>query len=395
MRIGFLFHHRPDQLWHAAPIAFALSMLEPALDVVIFCVNDKLVTTAQHIGSGYPGHRCRIERIEQGRLITIADRLLRGWFSLAKAAALHFASQPLTMLDALVVPDLTSLKLRRRLPGLTMVFSNHGAGDRARGYDPRIAQFDFVLVAGHKLEARFLAARLIRPGAYALVGYPKFDAVRAVSPSPPRLFANDLPTVLYNPHFEPSLSSWSAWGIDILDFFCTHADRYNLIFAPHLKLFEQHRRYHAQLPERFHRSANIRIDTDSPALADMTYTRAADIYLGDVSSQIYEFLVEPRPCLFLNPHAIDWREDPNYAHWQLGPVLTDLAALGPALAAAKADHPRYRAQQAHAMADTFDLGVIPSAQRAAIAIRDFVVARQSHWGAQDRSSPSHCGPDPS
>lgn len=29
----------------------------------------------------------------------------------------------------------------------------------------------------------------------------------------------------------------------------------------------------------------------------MTYTPAADIYLGDVSSQSYEFLLDPRPCL--------------------------------------------------------------------------------------------------
>ncbi|PKM07543.1 MAG: hypothetical protein CVV14_07860 [Gammaproteobacteria bacterium HGW-Gammaproteobacteria-4] len=375
MRIGFLFHHRPDQVWHAAPIAFEMSLLEPALDVVIYCVDDTLVASAQQIGNSYPGHRCRIERIAQGRLIAIADRLLRSWTSIAKWAALNLGTERFAALDALVVPDLTSLKLRRRLPKLPMVFTNHGAGDRARGYDPRIARFDFVLVAGRKLESRFIEEGLIRPGAYALVGYPKFDAVTAVAPAALRPFANGRPTVLYNPHFEPTLSSWPTWGIAILEFFRANADRYNLIFAPHLKLFERHMRYGARLPARFHRCPNILIDTDSPALADMSYTRAADIYLGDVSSQVYEFLIEPRPCLFLDPRAVDWRNDPNFAHWQLGPVLTDLDALGPSLERAQADHRRYRAQQERAVADTFDLGEMPSARRAATAIRDFIAAR--------------------
>ncbi len=48
----------------------------------------------------------------------------------------------------------------------------------------------------------------------------------------------------------------------------------------------------------------------------MSYTTAADIYLGDVSSQVYEFLYEPRPCLFLNSHEFAWKSDPNFAHWK-------------------------------------------------------------------------------
>lgn len=374
LRIGFLFHYRPDQVWHAAPIAFEMSLLEPALDVVIYCVDDTLVASVQQIGNGYPGHRCQIVRISQSRVIEIADRLLRSWTSIAKKAVLRLGTERFAALDALVVPDLTSLKLRRRLPNLPMVFTNHGAGDRARGYDPRIARFDFVLVAGQKLGRRFIEEGLVRAGAYALVGYPKFDAVRAVSPIAPRPFANDLPTVLYNPHFEPTLSSWPLWGVKILEFFRSNADRYNLIFAPHLKLFERHHRYGARLPTRFRHCPNIIIDTDSPALADMSYTRAADIYLGDVSSQVYEFLIEPRPCLFLDPRAVDWRNDPNFTHWQLGPVLTDLNALGPSLDRAKADHGHYRVQQKTAIANTFDLSDTPSARRAATVIRDFIAA---------------------
>ena len=50
------------------------------------------------------------------------------------------------------------------------------------------------------------------------------------------------------------------------------------------------------MPKQLLRAPNLRFDPGSPASTDMTYTRAADIYLGDVSSQVYEFIAEPRPC---------------------------------------------------------------------------------------------------
>src|SRR3546814_14679599 len=84
---------------------------------------------------------------------------------------------------------------------------------------------------------------------------------------------------------------------------------------PYTTLFRSHTRYAA--------APNIHIDLGSAALTDMSYTNGADIYLGDVSSQIYEFLKSPRPCLFLNSHGIDPDRDPNFAHWQSGPVISE------------------------------------------------------------------------
>lgn len=382
MRIAFLFNQRADQVWHAAPIAFELSRLDPAALIDILCADAALIDTTAAIAAGYPGHRCRIERIALPASLRLADRLLRGLFSLAKEAVLRLGVERFAGYDAVVVPDLTSLKLKRRLPGLPMIFSNHGAGDRARGYDPRIADFDFVLVAGRKLEQRFRAEGLIRDAAYAIVGYPKFDAVTAVAPSPPKLFDNDLPTVLYNPHFEPTLSSWPAWGIKLLDRFREQPGRFNLIFAPHLKLFERAVRYRARLPRRFLDCPNIHVDTGSRASADMSYTRAADIYIGDVSSQIYEFLATPRPCLFLDPRGIDWRGNPDYAHWHFGPVLRDPDEVFAALARAGEDHARFRPAQEAAISETFDNSPTPAAQRAALAVRDFVGGRVRNAGPE-------------
>jgi hypothetical protein len=98
----------------------------------------------------------------------------------------------------------------------------------------------------------------------------------------------------------------------------------------------------------------------------MAYTNRADIYLGDVSSQVYEFLRRPRPCVFLNPHGFDAAHDPNFAHWQAGPVVPGVDGLGEALRMARDRHASfYQPIQQRMMDYSFDLTDEPSADRAA------------------------------
>jgi hypothetical protein len=376
LRIGFLFHNRAYKLWHAAPIAFELTQLNAEIEVVIFCADQSVLDMAQHIASGYPGHRCTMQILQLPAYVRGLKRLLKSLCAHGKGALLRCNARSFSSLDALVVPDLTCLKLTKKMmPDLRMILSKHGAGDRAQALDPRMAQVDFVLVPGPKLERRFKAAQLVREGGYAVIGYVKFDAVGNVAPNARAIFDNDRPVVFYNPHFEPSLSSWKPWGLEVLDFFSRNADRYNLIFAPHVKLFERWLCCGGHLPRRFWQCANIHIDLGSPASENMSYTRAADIYLGDVSSQVYEYIQKPRPCLFLDPRGIDyWENDPNYANWHLGPVLGDIGDLGAALAQAAATHDRYKPVQEQAFADTFELNDTPCAVRAARAIQEFLFA---------------------
>ena len=121
-----------------------------------------------------------------------------------------------------------------------------------------------------------------------------------------------------------------------------------------------------RIAQRWLRAPNIHFDLGSRAATTMAYTNRADIYLGDVSSQVYEFLLRPRPCLFLDAHDTAWNGDPNYAHWQSGPVIRDVTALGSSLAEARATHgDRYRPVQERLFRDSFDLTDTPSAERAA------------------------------
>jgi hypothetical protein len=208
----------------------------------------------------------------------------------------------------------------------------------------------------------------VAPERCAIVGYPKFDLVERLRPQLPDLFATRRPTVLYNPHFSSKLSSWQPWGRRVLEAFAGQ-DRFNLIFAPHLRLFGGRAADEVQALAPFLGLPHLHIDLgDSSAAIDMTYTRAADLYLGDVSSQVYEFLRRPRPCVFLNPRALAWEGDESFRHWRFGPVLEDLDALLPTVAEAAAAPGRYRDEQVESFAYTFDASPEPASQRAANAI---------------------------
>jgi CDP-glycerol glycerophosphotransferase (TagB/SpsB family) len=241
-----------------------------------------------------------------------------------------------------------------------------------------IRDFDFVLVVGEKDEKRHKEHGLISDGGYAVAGYPKFDFVP--HDRVPRFFDNDNPVALYNPHFDPHLSSWYTMGEDVLDAFVANPDL-NLIFAPHIMIFQ--RKMHTSveykrvrrrkpLPERFLDVPNIHVDLGSNRSVDMTYTRVADIYIGDVSSQIYEFLYTRRPTIFLNSHDADWRGNPLYLNWTTGPVLDSVVDLIPAVRDAQQTHTDYLPAQNLAFDDTFELGEEKSSIRAADAIADWM-----------------------
>lgn len=372
MRVCFLLnHYATHQVAHAAPFAFELSRREPHADVTIACTSDAQRDAALQLGLVFPGQHAKIVRLQMSLAYRAADVLLSRFVFVAKRGMLASNLEFFRGFDAIAAPEKNFLELRTRfgLTGVRLIHTRHGAGDRKGSFDERAREFDLTLVAGQKILDRLTERDLVSEGKIAVVGYPKFDLADA---SPPPLFANARPTVLYNPHFDAKVSSWRSHGVAVLDWFAARRD-YNLMFAPHVVLFERARRHRAQLPRRMRASNNLRVDLGSAASSDMTYTRAADIYLGDVSSQVYEFIARPRACVFLNAHAVRWEGDPHYAHWRFGPVIERVEQLDKALVSAQRDSARYEAAQREAFAYTFSREPGRSAaQRGADAVAEFL-----------------------
>lgn len=341
MRIAFLYIAEAYQCYHGAAVALELAA-RPGWEVVNL-FNDPETPhhldriTAAHGASPLPQRRLRRS------VLTRALQRIRilGMF---KDLVMRDNAAELNGYDAIFAVENSVAALRRLgVSRPKLIYSPHGFGDRARGFIPRIATFDFVLLAGAKTEARMLREGLIRPGDYALTGSVKVETGAKLASALPLGFARPGPVVLYNAHKEPKLTSWHRFIEPLLAAFSDEDDM-NLLVAPHVKLF---RRRSAAVREawRARSTANVIVDPGSDRSVDTSYTAAATIYVGDVSSQVYEFLAEPRPCVFLNAHGIAWRDDPSFAHWHLGDVVDDPADLMSAIRAAPGRHHLYRAKQ--------------------------------------------------
>lgn len=368
MRILFLFIGEPHQIFHALPIAAEMAAAGSDIEVAVASAGH--LPVVEQVAAAYPGFAPRITLLGQrGISRWLRERAL---IRHPRLPILFGALRFLRQFDAIVVPERTTTAIRHFLPRRTrLIFTPHGAGDRAITFDVRDRHFHFALVAGEKSEQRMLGAGTIRPGHYAVNGYVKLDLMRRLQTTRARLFGNDRPTVLYAPHFRRDLSSWDRFGREIIAWFAGQ-DRYNLVVAPHIRLFAEASDAERAAVAALAISDKILIDLQSERLFDMSYTSGADIYLGDVSSQVYEFLATPRPCLFLNAHDAQWVGDPDYLFWTLGDVVGDLTDLPEALDRVATDHPHYIDAQRERLAESIGGDPAGAAQRGAEAIARFL-----------------------
>lgn len=376
--IGFVLIGGEHQLLHIVPVAAELTR-HPGVQVALFAATPHLAGATQDL----------MRRLESGpyslqmlQLPSVAERLARKSITGGSLKLMRLLAHARTLRHCclLVTAERTSTVLKR-LPGYCppMIHLRHGVGDRAVGFERRIALFDDLIVGGEKDRRRTIEAGLLPPDRCHACGYVKLSAVRKLRQGAPALFANERPTVLYNPHFQPRLSSWrharSVIGA-IRD-----SGLFNLIVAPHVRMFAASDRRKRAEWEDLAVPDQVLVDLGSPRSMDMTYTLAADLYLGDVSSQVYEFAADPRPCVFLDSHAASWLGNPDYLMWEMGEVVERPEDVLPALLRAGALHGQYRERQCRLVADAVGDASPGSAQRAAQVILE-------RYGSQASGVPS-------
>jgi hypothetical protein len=350
-RIAFLGVSQAHQFLHWLPAALRLAE-EPGVEVTVLVSTE---AGLEFIRTYDPERRLRLKRLwapsfrRQG-LFTPPRRWL----------AMLLNARKIARYPVIVTTEVTSSMLYR-VPGFgsRIVHLKHGAGDREGSYNPKHAFFDLTLVNGPKDKKRLIERGLATDENCIVVGYGKFELVR---PNPATLFPDDRPIALYNPHFDSQVGSWIRHGAEVVAAMEVIPD-WNFVVAPHVKL-------RGGPPVRSS-ATNILIDRGSTRSIDMTYTQAADVYIGDASSQVYEFIRTPRPCIFLNLDHIDWRPNPGHAHWKLGQVIESLDELAPALSRAASLQPQFEKLQTKMSAAAIDQSEIPASERQANAILDF------------------------
>lgn len=336
--VAFLFLGETLLIPHLFPVLEALAATEPELRI------DAWVATSMHADliRSWLGDDARV-RIRRAP----GFRDLGAWEAgrnpplPAKLPLLARLAPRLLRTRVVVSAEQTSLWIPAILPTRAR-FVNilHGAGSMMNRDDRRRRAAALTIVAADREQAA-LAAHGVDPARIAVTGYIKAGFRQRTHAT--LAFAEERPTLLYAPHWQRHRSSWWDWGAAAIGQVLA-TGRYNLIFAPHQRLVEKApevRAFAAGLAGR----GDVHVDLDSFAMVDGSYTAAADLYLGDTSSQVVEFLMRPRPCVFLDPRGVAWAGDPSYDMWTAGEVVTDSAMLSAALDRAMAEHPAFVAAQ--------------------------------------------------
>ncbi|GAL98047.1 hypothetical protein AA0312_0540 [Acetobacter tropicalis NRIC 0312] len=372
MNIAFLYIAEPYQCYHGASLALALEAYA-GVHVVNYYnfpeTQEHLKRISRAMDAPEPEMRF-LERSFSIKMHEAAKRLDR-----VKLLLLRQNAEELNQYDALVATEYTAGILRKlgvTRPKLILVL--HGAGDRLVDDEALMRDFDFILLPGPKVEQYSLQKNLVRQGHYATVGLPRMDVCAAMQHDyPVGLFSNANPFVLYNAHCKRKLSSLQRFMPALFKGFQAQS-RYNLVVAPHIKTFHKSLGMKTRFMKRYN-APTIHVDTYSDRLIDMTYTTHADIYVGDVSSQVYEFLVKPRPCVFLNTSGVNWRNNPHFLHWNLGEVVEQPEEVMRAIMRAHAVHARYRSLQEKLVKESLGDPVLGASKRGASAIMRFMKQR--------------------
>ena len=215
-----------------------------------------------------------------------------------------------------LIPQLAK-KYRIKRPIIFYLY--HGVGTRAYSFEQSQGSFDYLLIPGQYYMDRLINEGICREEQLTIVGHPKFDWLNNKKINSVRLFNNNNPTFYYNPHWELKLSSFLKWQSIIINFFKKN-NKYNLIFAPHPLIM--HNSINRGYSLHNHNAENIITDYDSEKLLDGTYLKNSDVYIGDVSSMIiYWIRIKERPCIFINAHNINWKENESYTMWRCGSVI--------------------------------------------------------------------------
>ena len=349
-QIAFLGLSQAHQFLHWLPAALRLAR-EPDVEVTVLSAS---AAGLDLIRSYDPNGSLRLRRLR------VPSFRGDGLFSPPKRRLTLLAHYRAIASYPVIVTTETTSTLLYRLPGFAsrVIHLKHGAGDREGGYNPKHAQFDLTLVNGPKDKERLIARGLANERNCLVVGYAKFELV----PTESGAAGSQPPMALYNPHFDKTVSSWFRHGPRVVRVMENIAG-WNFVVAPHVKLKGG--------PKLETEAAHVSIDTGSVRSINMSYTEEANVYIGDVSSQVYEFLRRPRPCIFLNFDGIDWQGNENYAHWHLGQVIDHPEDLEAALGRASEVQPQFEEAQREAFNRAVDPSPEPASQRQARAIFEF------------------------
>lgn len=315
-KIAFLYIDEPYMIYHSVGVAIELAK-KTKYQIDLLCVQNNM-TLIQEIVSTFKADNIKIHVLRPYWYFTLPN-YISSKIQLKKILFFKYRNL-LKSYDAFVsckFDDLFLKKVLNKEVYTQYFFTNHGISNRKISFLDYVLDYDLFFILGSK--EREIRDELGHHN-YAEVGFLKPDAL--IHEIPKEFFKNKHLTFVYNPHWEKGLTSFNTFAEILLSFF-SKEKKYNLIFAPHGILKERNTSYQ-RIVSKFNDVENILIDSGSEYSNTMTYTKYADVYIGDVSSQALEFVYfKERPCLFLDAYNINSNASERPLSWDLGEVISD------------------------------------------------------------------------
>src|SRR5688572_25092585 len=133
-KIAFLFNHdAPHQVAHGAPVAQELKERYPDIDVDLLVTSSELYEHARKVLGDVRETGLKFDRLPATSVQPVIGKVANGVMPFSRITNLVRHRKPLAQYDALIVPERTTLFLKKLLGAHTpkQIYTRHGSGDRS------------------------------------------------------------------------------------------------------------------------------------------------------------------------------------------------------------------------------------------------------------------------
>ena len=311
-RVLFLYRPGIHHLFHSLYIAIEFSKIQNEYEV---CILNTGLDMHKIIKPEIKRHNAKINYINRSILFSVLNKAYTNIIKLNKDI---IRESDVILTASWGIPRyLQRYNLRDRF----VIFTRHGANIGDNEYDKGLTEYDCVFITSKKMYVQLMELSILKNlKSYLKIDYCKFDYLFNNPGLKVNLFDNNLPVILYNPHFQKHRSSFYKDGEKIVNAILK-SNKYNIILSPHPLINKWH--LFDRIKLHFPKSDKLIKDWSSIHQVNFDYMRKADIYLGDTSSSIYEWLYFNKPMILYDSHNVDWKNIPFYKFWNWGYVVNN------------------------------------------------------------------------
>ena len=311
-RVLFLYRPGIHHLFHSLYIAIELSKIQDEYEV---CILNTGLDMHKIIKSEIIRRNANINYFNRSVLFMVINKSYPNIIKLNKSI---LRKSDIILTASYGIPGCL---LKNNLRDKFVIFTRHGTGDRKFTFNKGLFEFDCVFITSKKMYDQFREMSILdKLKNYLQIDYCKFDYLFYYPDKNLKIFNNNLPIVLYNPHYDKKESSFYKDAEKIVSAIL-ESKKYNIILSPHPLVNKWY--FFDRIKLHFSKSERLYIDWSSIHKVNFDYMKIADIYLGDVSSSIYEWLFFDKPMIFYNSHNVEWKNNPYYRFWNLGNIAAD------------------------------------------------------------------------